>query len=75
MSDETRSAAIQWALATTDTLRAMDAATRLLHIEAILIVYWGAFWSSAGKEHAKGFIEAQLAGMDGPSETWTRTTQ
>ena len=53
----------------------MDAATRLLHIEAILIVYWGAFWSSAGKEHAKGFIEAQLAGMDGPSETWTRTTQ
>ena len=75
MSDETRSAAIQWALATTDTLRAMDAATRLPHIEAILIVYWGAFWSSAGKDYAKGFIEAQLAGMDGPSETWTRTKQ
>ncbi len=75
MSDEPRNAAVQWALATIEALGGMDAATRLLHIEAILIVYWGAFWSSAGKEHAKGFIEAQLAGMDGPSETWTRTKQ
>ena len=35
-----------------------------MHINGVLIVFWGALWGSFGTEHARGFIEAQLRGME-----------
>ncbi len=52
---------------------AMDALNRMpkaspeeleAHLTAILIVFWGALWGSLGTEYARGFIEAQLRGME-----------
>ena len=34
------------------------------HITGVLIVFWGALWGSYGTEYARGFIEAQLRGMN-----------
>ena len=34
------------------------------HLNGMLIVFWGALWGSLGTEHARGFIEAQLRGME-----------
>ncbi len=33
-------------------------------MEAHLIAFWGALWGSFGTEYARGFIEAQLRGME-----------
>lgn len=46
------------------------------HITGVLIVFWGALWGSFGTEYARGFIEAQLSGMEpGKShETYTEPT-
>ena len=33
-------------------------------ITGVLIVFWGALWGSFGTEYARGFIEAQLRGME-----------
>jgi len=30
----------------------------------VLIAFWGALWGSFGTEYARGFIEAQLRGME-----------
>lgn len=38
------------------------------HITGVLIVFWGALWGSFGTEYARGFIEAQLRGME-PDKT------
>lgn len=42
------------------------------HITGVLIAFWGALWGSFGTEYARGFIEAQLRGMepDKPHETY-----
>lgn len=34
------------------------------HITGVLIAFWGALWGSFGTEYARGFIEAQLCGME-----------
>ncbi len=34
------------------------------HITGVLIVFWGALWGTFGTEYARGFIEAQLRGME-----------
>ncbi len=43
------------------------------HITGVLIAFWAALWGSFGTEFARGFIEAQLRGMepDHPHERWT----
>ncbi len=43
------------------------------HITGVLIAFWGALWGTFGTEYARGFIEAQLRGMepDRPHERWT----
>jgi len=51
-----------------DTL-AMEA-----HIIGVLIAFWGALWGSFGTEYARGFIEAQLSGME-PDKTHERYTE
>ena len=38
------------------------------HITGVLIAFWGALWGSFGTEYARGFIEAQLRGME-PDKT------
>jgi hypothetical protein len=52
---------------------AMDAIDRMpkdnpealeAHITAVLIVFWGALWGTLGTKYARGFIEAQLRGME-----------
>lgn len=43
----------------TDDKIAMEA-----HITGVLIAFWGALWGSFGTEYARGFIEAQLRGME-----------
>lgn len=52
---------------------AMDALSRMpkdgpealeAHMTGVLIVFWGALWGTFGTEYAKGFIEAQLRGME-----------
>lgn len=44
------------------------------HITGVLIAFWGALWGTFGTEYARGFIEAQLRGMepDVPHETYVR---
>lgn len=42
-----------------DTPEALEA-----HITGVLIVFWGALWGTFGTEYARGFIEAQLRGME-----------
>lgn len=39
----------------------------------VLIAFWGALWGTFGTEYARGFIEAQLRGMepDVPCERFT----
>lgn len=50
-----------------------DNAALEAHITGVLIVFWGALWGSFGTEYARGFIEAQLRGMepDVPHERFT----
>lgn len=51
-----------------------DSAELEAHITGVLIVFWGALWGTFGTEYARGFIEAQLRGMepDQPHERFTR---
>lgn len=43
------------------------------HMTGVLIAFWGALWGTFGTEFARGFIEAQLRGMepDVPHERFT----
>lgn len=43
------------------------------HITGVLVAFWGALWGTFGTEYARGFIEAQLRGMepDQPHERFT----
>lgn len=44
------------------------------HITGVLIAFWGALWGTFGTEYARGFIKAQLRGMeaDVPNETYVQ---
>lgn len=41
---------------------------------ALLVVLMGALWGSFGTEFATGFIQAQLASMEGETESWQPPT-
>jgi hypothetical protein len=43
------------------------------HLTGVLIVFWSALWGTFGTEYARGFIEAQLSGMEPgvPHERYT----
>lgn len=34
------------------------------HMTGVLVAFWGALWETFGTEYARGFIEAQLRGME-----------
>lgn len=34
------------------------------HITGVLCAFWGALWGTFGTKYARGFIEAQLRGME-----------
>lgn len=42
------------------------------HMTAVLLVFWSALWGSFGTEYAKGFIEAQLRGMEGQADKFVK---
>ena len=42
------------------------------HMTAVLLVFWSALWGSFGTEYAKGFIEAQLLGMEGQADKYVK---
>lgn len=42
------------------------------HMTAVLLVFWSALWGSFGTEFAKGFIEAQLRGMEGQADKYVK---
>ena len=46
---------------------------REAHITGVLVAFMGALWGTLGTEYARGFIEAQLRGMepDVPCERFT----
>lgn len=59
-----------------ELLRQLPTSDRLAleaHITGVLIAFWGALWGTFGTEYARGFIEAQLRGMepDQPHERYT----
>lgn len=41
-----------------------DQLTMEANMTGVLIVFWGALWGTFGTEHARGFIESQLRGME-----------
>lgn len=41
-----------------------DPLTMEAHMTGVLIAFWGALWGTFGTEYARGFIEAQLRGME-----------
>jgi hypothetical protein len=44
--------------------RAMNEKEKAAMDAGVLIAFWGALWGSFGTEYARGFIEAQLRGME-----------
>lgn len=44
------------------------------HITGVLITFMGALWGTFGTEYARGFIEAQLRGME-PGQPHQQFTQ
>ena len=50
-----------------DTMKRVPTGDREMleaHITGVLILFWGALWGTFGTEYARGFIEAQLRGME-----------
>lgn len=59
-----------------DLLKQLPKGDRLAlegHMTGVLVAFWGALWGTFGTEYARGFIEAQLRGMepDVPHERFT----
>ena len=69
-------AAMQFAMDAINRMPKTDSQTIEAHITAVLVVFWGALWGTCGTEFARGYIEAQLRGMepDVPHEVYTAPT-
>ena len=66
--------AMRWALGLLDQMPKTDRETLEQNMTAALIVFWGALWGTFGTEYAKGFIEAQLHGMEGHADKFVKNT-
>ena len=66
--------AMDFALQILEQLPKADREQLELHMTAVLIVFWGALWGTFGTEYAKGFIQAQLEGMNGDSQKFVKKT-
>ncbi len=50
-----------------DMLKRLPKGDRLAleaNMTGVLVAFWGALWGTFGTEYARGFIEAQLRGME-----------
>jgi hypothetical protein len=72
--EERDEAAMKWAMSLVNQIPKTSKEDKEAHITAVLIVFWGALWGTFGTEFARGFIEAQLRGMDGPHQKFTQNT-
>jgi hypothetical protein len=72
--DERDEAAMKWAMGLVNQIPKTSKEDTEAHITAALIVFWGALWGTFGTEFARGFIEAQLRGMEGPHQKFTQKT-
>lgn len=66
--------AMKWALSLVGQIPKTSSEVTEAHITAVLIVFWGALWGTFGTEFAKGFIESQLRGMEGPADKFVKNT-
>jgi hypothetical protein len=54
-----------------DLLKQLPKGDRLAleaQMTGVLVAFWGALWGTFGTEYARGFIEAQLRGMEPDKE-------
>ena len=70
-------AGVKYGMATLEQLPKGDRLALEANITGVLIVFWGALWGTFGTEYARGFIEAQLRGMepDREHERFTKPVQ
>lgn len=66
-------AGIQFGMQVLQQIPRGDPAAMEAHITGVLVVFMGVLWGSYGTEYARGFLEAQLRGMepDVPHERFT----
>ncbi|MBK8108721.1 MAG: hypothetical protein IPK42_25055 [Betaproteobacteria bacterium] len=66
-------AGVQFGMNMLRLVPADDPLAREAHITGVLVAFMGALWGTLGTEYARGFIEAQLRGMepDVPCERFT----
>jgi hypothetical protein len=64
--------AMDFAMEVLEQMPKADRVTLEAHMTAVLVVFWGALWGSFGTEYAKGFIESQLAGMEGKADKFVK---
>lgn len=57
-------AGVQYGMRMLEALPRGDRIALEAHITGVLIAFWGALWGTLGTEYARGFIEAQLRGME-----------
>lgn len=66
-------AGVQYGMKMLQQMPKGDKLTMEANMTGVLIVFWGALWGTFGTEYARGFIEAQLRGMEPgvPNERFT----
>ena len=66
-------AGVRFGMSVLRLVPADDPLAREAHITGVLVAFMGALWGTLGTEYARGFIEAQLRGMepDVPCERFT----
>jgi len=57
-------AGVQYGMQMLQQMPKGDQLTMEANMTGVLIVFWGALWGTFGTEYARGFIEAQLRGME-----------
>lgn len=67
-------AGVQFGMQMLEQLPKGDRLALEAHMTGVLIAFMGALWGTFGTEFARGFIEAQLRGMepDRPHERFTK---
>ncbi len=69
----TMDAGVQFGMNMLKLVPSDDSLAREAHITGVLVAFMAALWGTLGTEYARGFIEAQLRGMepDVPHERFT----
>jgi hypothetical protein len=73
LSKAATDAGMKFAMEALERMPKGDPETMEAHMTGVLIMFWGALWGTLGTEYARGFIEAQLRGMeaDQPHDVFT----